>query len=174
MKFGERHKVGWCNKAPMSGLRRIYSYYLAATLCAACSPLDIVLHGADLLGQGIVNMASKSSSSSSPSTTYCRKQGSTQVYANYEGSCKADDPEIKSWEYQKLDAENRAADAAAQRAEAAKAASAPIYCLTAVSQTAYTATSGKCQADERSISKEQYDEARSKAAADAVKQPGSL
>jgi hypothetical protein len=113
-----------------------------------------------------------------PSDSYCRKgdgtpdrNGMVPVYKVESGECAAGDSEIKSYEFNKIKAENE--DVAWQKLHAAAQAEAaqPTYCRTATSHTAYRSSSGSCQPGEQTITAEEYSAARSEAAAAASKLP---
>jgi hypothetical protein len=97
--------------------------------------------------------------------SYCQKAGSTQVYKVDDGDCATGDTAIKSYEYNQRLAQNQ--ENAWQQLHAAALAEAdkPTYCETTTSHTAYRPLSGQCQAGEQTISAQQYDADRAKAAA---------
>jgi hypothetical protein len=112
-------------------------------------------------GSDIFNAAEKAFSGPS----YCQKAGSTQVYKIDAGDCSAGDTAIKSYEYNERVAANQQAAWEQLHAAAQAEANKPVYCETTTSHTAYRPLSNQCQAGEQTISEQQYNAAKTSAAA---------
>jgi hypothetical protein len=112
-------------------------------------------------GSDIFDAAEKAFSGPS----YCQKSGSTQVYKVDDGDCTAGDTAIKSYAYNQRVAANQQAAWDQLHAAAQAEAKKPVYCETTTSHTAYRPLSNQCQAGEQTISEQQYDAAKTSAAA---------
>jgi len=118
-------------------------------------------------GSDIFDAASKVFSGPS----YCQKAGSTQVYKIDDGDCTAGDTAIKSYEYNERVAANQQAAWEQLHAAAQAEANKPVYCETTTSHTAYRPLSNQCAAGEQTISEQQYDAAKTGAAAAQQQRP---
>lgn len=106
-----------------------------------------------------------------PTTTYCQKPDPTQVYTVTDAGCAPGDRALKSWDYNRVVADNEARAAAAVHAEVMAEAAKPTYCRTAISHTAYRSASRQCQPGEETISEQDYAAARAEAEAAATRMP---
>ena len=130
------------------------------------------LGGCELVVNGALHaMLDDPSSRQAPQyRVYCITADEMNVYPDDTGSCRAGGHEISATQYRDFRVQQDNAPATSTRAATPIASTGPVYCLTALSGTAYTARSGTCASGERKLSKSEYDAIKAKAS-DLTAQP---
>ena len=126
-----------------------------AVLLAGCYGVGFPL---DIIGQALLSSPGIGWPTGGSPGIYCQQDDRTLYQTS--SRCRDGDRKIKSWEYQRIAADQRLAKERAERNAAAAKAAEPVYCLTAISHSAYRAPSGACQADEARIDHAEYDRIR--------------
>jgi len=154
-------------------VRRILTVLCLALATGSCAGSGGLFgnSGNSLLGNGVSAVADHGGDIFSAAQkafggpSYCQKANSTEVYKVDQGDCSAGDTAIKSWEYNQRQAENQQKTEEQLHAAALAAANKPTYCRTTTSHTAYCPLSGRCQPGEQTITAQEYQADKAKAAA---------